>query len=224
MATTKKKQAEKTSRQRAAPRLSGRSLGRPEGSDGASTRARLLEVAASLFARDGYAGVSMADIAGAAGLTAAAIYNHFGSKDDLFIAATTNMYEEIAGAFAEAASVPGTWRQRLFAMLDMASDVYREDAVLQRLGEVAQVKAHQDPARYNAINNAYVVVQQVFRDVMADARAAGEVPADLDAAMAGDLLCSMVLMGISGVTHAYPSQADFDVLVRAFKLFVGDGA
>lgn len=50
------------------------------------TRDRLLAGAAQVFARLGYDGASIAEIAAAAGITSGAIYGHFGSKAELFAA------------------------------------------------------------------------------------------------------------------------------------------
>lgn len=52
-----------------------------------STKERLLEQAARLFAERGYAGVSLEDIAQSAGFTKGAVYSHFGSKEQTFLAA-----------------------------------------------------------------------------------------------------------------------------------------
>ena len=45
---------------------------------------RIAEVAAHLFARDGFNGVSMAALAREAGVSKAAIFHHFPSKEDLY--------------------------------------------------------------------------------------------------------------------------------------------
>jgi len=50
------------------------------------TRERILDVAEALFATRGFAGTSMREIAGAADLTAASLYNHFDGKDALYAA------------------------------------------------------------------------------------------------------------------------------------------
>ena len=42
-----------------------------------STKERILETALTLFARNGYLGTSMSDIAGALGITKAALYKHY---------------------------------------------------------------------------------------------------------------------------------------------------
>lgn len=47
-------------------------------------REHLLEAAARVFARKGYAGASVDDIAEEAGFTAGALYSSFGSKENLF--------------------------------------------------------------------------------------------------------------------------------------------
>jgi AcrR family transcriptional regulator len=51
----------------------------------ARTRERLLEAAAQTFARKGYAGATVEEIAEAAGHTTGALYAHFGGKQELFL-------------------------------------------------------------------------------------------------------------------------------------------
>ncbi len=58
------------------------------------TQERLLDTAAELFAKHGYAGVSMRDIASEVGVTQAAIYHHFSNKDALYVAAVTWLFEK----------------------------------------------------------------------------------------------------------------------------------
>jgi AcrR family transcriptional regulator len=48
-----------------------------------STKERLLEAAEKLFSRDGFDGVSIRDLAAAAGVNVAAVNYHFGSKENL---------------------------------------------------------------------------------------------------------------------------------------------
>lgn len=65
----------------------------PRQTKGERTRQRILDVAFELFARSGYHGVSVRDIATAAGLTHAAVLKHFGGKDDLLLQ-VLQRYEE----------------------------------------------------------------------------------------------------------------------------------
>ena len=50
------------------------------------TRRHLLEAAAVVFARDGFHGASLDDVAATAGFTKGAVYSNFKSKEDLFLA------------------------------------------------------------------------------------------------------------------------------------------
>ena len=53
-------------------------------SKGQKTATRVLDAAEALFADKGFAGTSLRDIAGAAGIQKASLYNHFSSKDELY--------------------------------------------------------------------------------------------------------------------------------------------
>jgi AcrR family transcriptional regulator len=52
----------------------------------AMTRQHLLDAAAIVFARDGFYGSTLDDVAATAGFTKGAVYSNFKSKDDLFLA------------------------------------------------------------------------------------------------------------------------------------------
>jgi len=53
---------------------------------GERTRAAIVNAAYQLFLRNGYHGTSMRDIAEAAGIALGGIYNHFGTKEDIYMA------------------------------------------------------------------------------------------------------------------------------------------
>ena len=59
----------------------------------------IIEAALDLFTRFGYAGTSVDAVAQAAGVTKGAVYHHFGSKEELLIAAVD---ERLRAAFARA--------------------------------------------------------------------------------------------------------------------------
>ena len=50
------------------------------------TQARLLDAAEEVFVRDGYGGAQLDEIATMAGRSKGAVYTHFKSKEDLFLA------------------------------------------------------------------------------------------------------------------------------------------
>jgi AcrR family transcriptional regulator len=56
-----------------------------QGAQGERTRQAIIDAAFSLFMRQGYHGTSMRQLAQHAGITPSAIYNHFESKEQIFV-------------------------------------------------------------------------------------------------------------------------------------------
>jgi AcrR family transcriptional regulator len=80
--------------------------GRPPGRHADETRERILNVAEELFARNGYNGTSLRDVAGAAQLQTAAIGYHYPSKEALFDTVVRRR-----------AAVMTEWRQRVLQQM-----------------------------------------------------------------------------------------------------------
>ena len=72
----------------------------------AMTREHLIEAAAVVFARDGYYGASLDDVAATAGFTKGAVYSNFKSKEDLFLALIDHRIETQMAAFATELDAP----------------------------------------------------------------------------------------------------------------------
>ena len=53
---------------------------------GEATQARILDAAYSLFMEQGYHGTSMRQIVERAGVTTGGVYNHFASKEEIWVA------------------------------------------------------------------------------------------------------------------------------------------
>jgi AcrR family transcriptional regulator len=68
------------------------------------TRTLLLDAAEELFARKGFSGAALEDIADAAGYTRGAIYAHFGSKEELFLAVIERQRQRFLDGFADVIS------------------------------------------------------------------------------------------------------------------------
>ncbi len=93
------------------PRLSG--PGRPKD---LGKRAAILEAAKRLFAREGFAGASMDQIAAEAGVSKLTVYSHFGDKEALFAAAVRAKCEELLPDDLFQQQPKGPWRTQLKAI------------------------------------------------------------------------------------------------------------
>ena len=65
------------------------------------TRNLLLDAAKEVFAKKGFEGASLEEIAEAAGYTRGAIYKHFGSKEELFLAVNKRFNEAFLESFVD---------------------------------------------------------------------------------------------------------------------------
>ncbi|HEX7052312.1 MAG TPA: TetR family transcriptional regulator [Burkholderiales bacterium] len=79
-------------------RRARRGPGRPTGAGAAQLRGRILEAAATEFARSGLGGARVGRIAAQAGVNVRMLYYYFGSKDDLFLAVLEHAYATIREA------------------------------------------------------------------------------------------------------------------------------
>lgn len=90
-------------------------MARIAGAVGKETASRAREAALGLFARHGYAAVSMREIAGEVGVGAGALYNHFATKQDLLVELMMAHMEALLAAWAETGASEASPEARLEA-------------------------------------------------------------------------------------------------------------
>jgi AcrR family transcriptional regulator len=76
------------------------------------TRSLLLDAAEDVFAEKGFTPATLDDIAHAAGYTKGAIYKHFATKEDLFLAVSDRYWRRYFDNFAEVMSTAGQIGER----------------------------------------------------------------------------------------------------------------
>ena len=76
-------------------------------------RRQLLDVALPLFAARGFHGASMDDMAEAAGVTKPVLYQHFGSKRELYLEVLDDVGNRLLDAIGKAAAAAGGPRQQV---------------------------------------------------------------------------------------------------------------
>jgi len=91
-----------------------------------SSRDKILDVAEARFARTGYPGVGLREVAVEAGLGKSSLFHHFRSKDALYLEVVKRTLERIAAAVEPALLGPGTATDRLSATSDAMVDVLAE--------------------------------------------------------------------------------------------------
>jgi AcrR family transcriptional regulator len=90
-------------------------------------RSQIIEAALACFTRKGYVNTTMDDIVAESGLSKGAIYWYFKSKDDVFQAAFTSMFEAVGAESMAALQACGTAAEKLRfgarTMVDLARDI-----------------------------------------------------------------------------------------------------
>jgi len=80
------------------------------------TRARLIEAAAKVFARDGFAGAALAEIAGQVGIRRPSLLYHFATKEELYAAVIHDVFGRLDAALQQAFALEGGFALRLEAV------------------------------------------------------------------------------------------------------------
>lgn len=183
------------------------------------TRAQLLDAAATVFAERGLDGATVDDVAAHAGFTKGAVYAHFGSKDELFLAMLEQRYacrmEELErvllapGAAVDNARTAGHEFQRYA----------QSDPDWQRLYLEATLRASRD-AGFRA---AFARRHREMHDRMAAVIEQGLAQSGLEASIPYDRLATAISAIVSGVlleTLVAPGKDTDDLLGSMMELLM----
>jgi AcrR family transcriptional regulator len=188
--------------------------GRPKGATSDATRARILSAARVCFARKGYVGTTNADIATVAGVTAAALYQYFDSKTDLYMAVVEGAQAELVPRYREAIAGAKSAREALRALLYASDALHRGDPSLSAFLSAVPVelKRHEEIAAAMAAQPSEVL--SIVVQIVEDGVRSGEVPAEREA----DVVAMFVActMGLS----LYGASIDDAALPGAIDAFV----
>lgn len=163
------------------------------------TREAILDAAEAIFFEKGVARTTLDEISRAAGVTRGALYWHFRNKADVLTALVQRVELPIDRLLAEIAEADAGERDLLGRTRDLFRRVFRElaeDAQRQRVftiliqgtelvGEMQPVQDH-----FEAKGNALVAA---LSRVMERCRETGEVPADLDPALAASAVHAFLI-------------------------------
>jgi AcrR family transcriptional regulator len=92
----------------------------------ALTRKRLIDAAESVFARSGYHGASVGEIAREAGATTGALYSNFAGKEDLFLALFEERIAADVGEYSEIVAGGATLEDQARGAGDHWMEILRE--------------------------------------------------------------------------------------------------
>lgn len=181
-----------------------------------ATRERLLDAAEALFRERGVTRTSLADVATGAGMTRGAVYWHFKDKADLFRAmcdrATLPLEANFERSDVDSQADPlGTLRTlSIAALTSLANDpraqnvfeiIFHKSELVDELAGLATTHRQERSACLSQIE-----------DVIRRAAAAGQLPADIDAALATQGLHAVMV----GIMHEWVLEPEaYDLAAAA---------
>jgi TetR/AcrR family transcriptional regulator len=191
--------------------------------DQAAGRQCILEQAQRLFFAHGYHGVSIRDIVQSCGLSNAALYYHFGSKQNLYVEVIKEYVAAVAQQVRQAGAGQGSCRERLARMAEaQARFILKSRSEIQTL--LRDLTASGDDEIQRLVPDVATRIPSMFAAVMEEGIAAGEIR-PVDTHRVSVLLLGMINSQAARRmfdTPAVPLAEDLDLAICA--LFEGIGA
>jgi TetR/AcrR family transcriptional repressor of nem operon len=165
---------------------------------GERTRRRIVREAAGLFNTRGFAGTSVADVSAATGLEKGGVYNHFGSKDALALAAFDYAVSLLRERLCAAVEAHPDGAGRLRAMFDVYR-VLSEQPFVKGGCPILNTAVEADdthPALRDRARAAMDAWLELVAEALVTGRAAGQFRPDLDVAAAASTIVAALEGGI----------------------------
>ncbi len=155
-------------------------------------RQKILEASRRLFARYGYGGASISMIAAETGLTKAALYHHFSSKEAIYRASSRTGMDQLLDEVESAVSqAQGGVQTRLRAYMHASVMHYEKNQDSWMSGSALFWGAASDEAREQIleVRDAYEdLLKQIIRDGMSE----GVFRSDLEPRLSSKFLLSII--------------------------------
>lgn len=158
-----------------------------------SKRKLILDSAIGVFARMGYHGARVSDIAREAGIAYGLVYHYFKNKEEIL----NTIFEERWSAFLEALDAivdsPSSTRDKLVSVAAMILNAYRlrPDWVKVLVLEIQRSSRFSEAGQIRAVGQLFKGVERILRD----GQRRGEVRDDLDPEVA----CYIVIGGLETI-------------------------
>lgn len=197
--------------------LTKRSRGRPSREFSNATREKLIEAAILQFAAKDFSDVSLKGIATQVGVSDAAIYNHFSSKDDLFLQTICTIIDRYITLYGEAVRGKTSWKAQMNAIFAAIEDDIGGATRLPRIAAIAESVASRDRARFAPIYAGLARFKTIFVDIVHNGQKSGDIPSDSDPDVLAGTLMSIITAGISASMIGDRSEANLRAVLQSYR-------
>ncbi|MGW2938035.1 TetR/AcrR family transcriptional regulator [Streptomyces sp. NPDC001156] len=131
------------------------------------TNERLLNAAEQAFAKDGFHGVSIAELCARAGYTTGAFYSNYGSKDELFLALFTRRSEIVLKQLGEAVDQAVLSEHPVATFIELASVVDEETRAWFLISTEFTLHAIRNPEAAEALARHDAAIRAAMAELIA---------------------------------------------------------
>ena len=167
---------------------------------------QILLQASKLFVERGYKGLSMREIAEAAGISKAGLYYHFKDKEDLFLAILLDSIASLGELTAKARAYRGSTREKIRHLLVLIAKENKQQRGIMRLAENDAV--HLSPEAQKKMRELYhASFPAQLEAILAEGQENGELQ-DFDVHELARLLLLLALPLLSASKKDAPAKID----------------
>lgn len=168
----------------------------PRSKRSARTRERILEAATEVFARAGFHGARVADIAEQAGIAYGLVYHYFRNKDDILAAIFAERWAQYIDYLDEVRRTPLSFRERMRRLVHFWVEVYRREPDLMTImiNEITRSYEFLESHDIGTVLAAFDAIEEMIRE----AREQGEVGEDIDPQLATYIVFGAAEMVLTG--------------------------
>lgn len=162
----------------------------------ARTRERILQAATEVFARRGFHGARVADIAELAGIAYGLVYHHFRNKDEILAAIFSERWSQYVRYVDEVALSDQTFREQIGQLVHFWVETWRQDPHLMTV-MINEISRSYEFIEAHDVGTVLVAFDAVER-LIVRAQQRGEVRDDADAKLVTYAILGMAEMVLTG--------------------------
>jgi len=184
------------------------------GSRESERRHTILRAAIEVFARKGYHGCRIADVASEAGVAYGLVYHYFKNKDELLETVFETGWSGFITRVRAVAEGEGTLEQKVRRIADVAFEAYRVDP---RTVKVLIVEIARSPGGRVNRQTAFTDAIQLCTQMLTRAQAAGELRPEVDLQLAAAMFFGNIEMAFTALVMGMVDPKDPEKLEQAKK-------
>lgn len=178
-------------------------------------RRTILRAAIDVFARKGYHGCRIADVAREAGVAYGLVYHYFKNKEELLETVVETGWSGFVSRMRAVAEDESTsLQEKVHGVADVAFEAYRVDP---RAVKVLILEVARSPAGTQVVSRqqAFLDTIRMSANMFARAQATGELRSDMDPMLCASLLFGAIELGLTAFVSGLVEDRSPEALERA---------